>query len=1054
MSIKKGWKITWISIGSLIGLLLLVVVVALWLVFTPSRLTKIVNSLAGNYITCEGHFGEVDLTLLSTFPDAGLKISDVVLVNPMEGAQNDTLARVGSLTVGIDVMAYLKEKKVIVHQVRLDDATANLYIAADGSSNFDIFPASETEEEKDTTPSEIPELIDLKKIAISNLNASFIDRKNQMDATVKAFDMNLTGKMDNSEIEADLEMGSQHIGLAMADSNGVPTLIAAIKELELEAEGGMKGDEMDADVEMKGGKIDIDMRDSTGTSSIVASLGELLFDLDAKGTMAEVLGALKLKVENGRLNTGGTEMVNETLQKSESPLLEVEMSSFTASMDKMEFEFGKSTISIADYALLLEGLVNMATDSRPMQLDVKIDTKDEWQVAPLLAMVPEQYMGWQKGMDVDGKVGLALTAAGTLSDSTMPTVAGRIWIDKGAFYSPQMLPYKFTNINSDLAIDVSLDGKQPSWLDIKTLKAHTRGTDVSVAGRVDDLMGDMKVDARVKGTLPLEDAKPMMPSNMVAKGNAKLDLQAKFKMSQLSNQQYDKMKATGSVKLSDFDFVMDTIHATAPNLDIAVRIPSAKHKGKMADATIQGARIEASMGKGLSAKINKPTIEVGVNNLMKEQIAASISLSAGESEATMDSTFASFNELTLKGSVRLDSTQSNVLKQYNPIFNLATHSATLYTPMLADAVRLSELSVDYKPNNCDIKKMQVHMGNSDFALYGTIHNLEEWMSDKALLKGDLNFTSSYADIDQLMDMFSGAGSDPDSIEAMRKEDAVPADANPFIVPKNVDITLNTHIQRSVAFGNDLSDVAGTLTVKDGVAVLDQMGFVCKAATMQLTAIYRSPRPSNLYAGIDFHLLDIEIDELLDMIPAVDTLVPMLSAFDGNANFHLAGESFLDAHYSPKMSTLKGAAAISGKDLVVMDNKSLARIAKLMRLKKWKEDDNKIRIDSIDVEMTVADVGFGSEIEVLPFMLSVGSYQMCVSGVYNLDDNSSYHIELLKNPLLARVSVDVKGSLSDPHISLGKLIYADLYKPKKQGVAEKRAMAMKQAARKALESTVR
>ena len=47
---KKGWKIALISLGSLLGLVAVVVAVAMYLVFTPSRLTKIVNSLATDYI--------------------------------------------------------------------------------------------------------------------------------------------------------------------------------------------------------------------------------------------------------------------------------------------------------------------------------------------------------------------------------------------------------------------------------------------------------------------------------------------------------------------------------------------------------------------------------------------------------------------------------------------------------------------------------------------------------------------------------------------------------------------------------------------------------------------------------------------------------------------------------------------------------------------------------------------------------------------------------------------------------------------------------------------
>ena len=47
---KKGWKIALISVGSLLGVVVMVVAVAMWLVFTPSQLTKIVNKVAGDYV--------------------------------------------------------------------------------------------------------------------------------------------------------------------------------------------------------------------------------------------------------------------------------------------------------------------------------------------------------------------------------------------------------------------------------------------------------------------------------------------------------------------------------------------------------------------------------------------------------------------------------------------------------------------------------------------------------------------------------------------------------------------------------------------------------------------------------------------------------------------------------------------------------------------------------------------------------------------------------------------------------------------------------------------
>ena len=75
---KKGWKIALISLGSLIGTIAIVVAVACWLLFTPARLTSIVNKLSDKYLLCENHFGKVSLSLFKTWPDAGLEVEDVV----------------------------------------------------------------------------------------------------------------------------------------------------------------------------------------------------------------------------------------------------------------------------------------------------------------------------------------------------------------------------------------------------------------------------------------------------------------------------------------------------------------------------------------------------------------------------------------------------------------------------------------------------------------------------------------------------------------------------------------------------------------------------------------------------------------------------------------------------------------------------------------------------------------------------------------------------------------------------------------------------------------
>ena len=675
----------------------------------------------------------------------------------------------------------------------------------------------------------------------------------------------------------------------------------------------------------------------------------------------------------------------------------------------------------------------------------------------MLSFIPDAYASFRRGMEADGKVRFTATANGPLGKGSLPVVDATLRIDDGKYYNPSLLPYRLGGVSGDMVAHVDLSPEGVTTASVKGLSVSTRGTHLQLTGRVDDLLGQMRVDASLKGRLPLHDLDPLLPERMKlkAEGDATLDLQAKFDWNDLRQKHYEKMKADGTLKVQQADVDYDGLHAVVPEMNVTIAVPARQHKGKMADVHITGG------GEGM-IKVDKEgkwkvdsegehiDIKLGVNNLMKDALAADYDIGVGESEAVMDSTVVSTDGLALKGTVQYDPSGKGLFAGYIPRFGFTTQNVSFFMPQLPEAVRLTDFEAEYSPEMCEIVSAQVKMGHSDFDLFGRVESMEEWVAGRSMLRGYLNLNSDYSDVDQMMNLFSGMGSDPDSLQAMRVEDSVPAEANPFIVPRNVDLTMHTHIKRSVAFGNDLHDVAGELTVKDGVAVLDQMGFVCKAARMQLTAIYKSPRPNNLFASIDFHLLDIQIDELLDMIPCIDTLVPMLKAFDGNADFHLAGETFLDARYRPKMSSLLGSAAISGKELVVMEDKTISTVAKLIGMKSWKDKDNKIKIDSLSVEMTC----FRKEIEVYPFLLNLGKYSFCLSGVHTLDNLCNYHIELLKNPLLAKIGVDVKGTLTNPKISLGSVRYGDFYKPEKKGAASKKALELKAMIRRELERNVR
>jgi len=1045
MSMKKGWKITWISLGSLVGLVLLLLGIAMWLIFTPSQLTKLVNHYIGNFLDCDAHFEYVDLTFISTYPDAGLVVKDVTLIKKIPGTPNDTLAHIGDVTLGIDLMAFLKDDELIVHQVIVDNVEANIYIDKEGRSNLAIVPPS-----TDTTPTQLPKLIDLKKIEVKNLNAKLKDERDGIDAELCDLELVVNGKVKDSDVAGKLQMVCNSLSGKRNVESGKTE--AEIENLTLAADVDKKGLAARAVMELGGEKVALTMTDSTGVPSLATVLEGLVVDLNAASNKGSLEGGLALLLTGGTLDLAGQPMVNETLQKSQLPLLETQIP-FRYNMINKKLSIKESTVNITDIGLLVGGEVVLDSS---MLVDVTLASDGEWQLKRVLSMIPKNYASFLKKMQVDGKVHLKVAAKGEVSDSAIPVVDANVRVREGRYADTTMLPYNLFGVSGKVAAHLDMNKGGVSSAKVDNLRVKANESQILLSGRADDLMGNMRVAGDLTADVPLDNIAPLLPEDMElqAEGNATLDAKVKFSMKDLATKNFEKMLVAANLKLRETNIDFEGVEASFPEMNVVVAMPAQQQDGKLADVRISGGgdgNLMMEVGPArLESECRKFDIMLAVNDVIKNAIEADFSFAMGESEAALDETTLSTGGLQLKGSIKQDNTKDGLLSQFTPRLGFTTHNTTFFTPGLPEALKLTDLDVKCNEKECEILSAQLMMGHTDLDIFGKIENIEEWLDDEELLTGYLNLTSDYADVDQLMNLFSGVGSDADELEEMRKEDTVPADATPFIVPRNVDFTVNTHIKRSVAFGNDLRDLSGELTVKDGVAVLDQMGFVCKAARMQLTAIYKSPRPNNLFTSIDFHLLDIQIDELLDMIPCIDTLVPMLKAFNGNADFHLAGETFLDARYQPKMSSLLGSAAISGKDLVVFDDKSLSRTAKLLGLKSWKDNDNKIRIDSMDVEMTC----FRKEIEVYPFLLNMGSYKFCLSGTHNLDNLCNYHIEMLKSPLIVRLAVDIKGTFSDPSISLGSVRYSDFYKPEKKKAATKKALELKAMIRKELERNVR
>ena len=1037
---KRFWKIFGITLGAIIGVVLIVVCVAIWLIFTPARLTPIVRQVADKYITCEHALGEVDLTFFSTFPEFGLRVDGLYLINPTAGAQSDTLLAAPEVVATVNIVEFLQHSNLVVKELSLPDAVANIYIAADGTTNFDVFALSSDTTAADTTSSGLPfDQISVDAARIEGRYISFVDEKDSISASLANTVLAArVGSWDDVLLTLQSEAVSATLGdTQYADSLQVAVSLPAsvdldkmhfalrkatlqVNEFALQLDGTADlADSVSLNMHARAHEWQIEPL----LSLLPASLTDMLRDIEVDGRVSFVAG------------------VCGVYSGSQMPLVDAHI--------VLEDGRGK-------YAALPYTLRDVALDA-DAHIDLNDDKASAVQIHSLTAKTKDSRIdasGEVSELMADMLLDLELNA-----DLHLPDVA--YFLPDNMLTTGHGQGKVRAKIHLSDLTDMRLERGQFSG-DIRLQ---------SVDFQMDSMLAKLP-DTRLQFTLP--NPKPSRKS--VGWLAAQVSLQSvDFEMidalaAQLgqTDLQLEASNILGSSPVLCATLGLQSaapLHAAMDSMEATIAAP---HLTAYAEYNTKDTTIVPTLQANLSfddlrgyytdiqAHLTKSSLEAnlrpGKRNKSVPRLEASVRTKALEGKMG-DDVQVKTAALSLKASARYNKQGENLLLQWNPKLDVDLQSGEAHLAAIGKPIFIPQITFTYSNKDFQIAQSQVRVGNSDFALSGEVRNIGAWLRKQGDLTGELNFISDHTDVNELMALCSAdSGSEEQPAEnkaqgtkneEQKTKDSTTEEAAPFLVPLGVDVALNTHIKEAVVFNEVAHDLKGKLYIKDGTLVLDEMGFVCNAAKLQLTAMYRTPRRNHIYVGFDYHMLDIDIAELIRMIPQLDSVVPMLRSFKGAAEFHLAAETYTNAKYELKPSTLRGACSIFGKDLVVMDNATFSKISKLLLFNKKTEN----KVDSISAELTV----YKKEIDVYPFCVSLDNYMVALGGRHNLDMTFDYDINVL-SPIY--LGVNVSGNIDDLKIKLAKCKFAKDFKPHFHGKVDEESANLRKMIRDSMRKNVK
>ncbi len=233
-----------------------------------------------------------------------------------------------------------------------------------------------------------------------------------------------------------------------------------------------------------------------------------------------------------------------------------------ADLENNRFALSENTIELNAIKAAIDGWVALTDYGMDMDLKLnsnKIDFKD------ILSLVPAIYAKDFDGLKTDGEVMLSAYAKGSMKgDSVMPMFDVTLDVKDAMFQYPS-LPAGVNKINILANVKNPGGSIDETIVNVSPFNFVMAGNPFSVSVALKNPMSDMSFDMSAKGKLDLGKIKDIYPlDNMQLNGLLDADLAVNGRMSYIEKEEYEKVKADGSVRLNGMTLEMEDM----PNIDI------------------------------------------------------------------------------------------------------------------------------------------------------------------------------------------------------------------------------------------------------------------------------------------------------------------------------------------------------------------------------------------------------------------------------------------------------------------------------------------------------
>jgi hypothetical protein len=321
-------------------------------------------------------------------------------------------------------------------------------------------------------------------------------------------------------------------------------------------------------------------------------------------------------------------------------------------------------------------------------------------------------------------------------------------------------------------------------------------------------------------------------------------------------------------------------------------------------------------------------------------------------------------DITLDG--KMSSIEKGQYEQFKATGFANIDNVAYSSPDLPQPVKVSKARLDFSPAYISLTGLAMNIGKNDLSADGRIENyLPYFLKDHAVLKGNLNTTSSIMDLNSLITGTPASGSPADSSALTVVE-----------IPGNIEFTLNSRFGKLIYDTYNMENASGMVRIQDQTLFLDGLKVEMLGGSLALDGSYSTLNPARPVVDMAVKVTKVDVKEAFRTFNTVKAFAPITEKLNGKLTTNLKFSGNLKKDMMPEMSSLSGAGLLLS-DLLSVDNINtfnvIADVLKIEKLRKPSIEKVNLSFDLVDGKATVKPMDF-----------KLASYKSNFSGTIGLD----------------------------------------------------------------------